>query len=152
MRKELINRIIEQRREVNRVVRDRTAVSWVELSLTIPQLKSLFYISRHGKIKISGLASGIKVTPGNVTGIVDRLVEQKLLAREQDSNDRRILWLTLTARGKTLIDELREGSANELAKILEKLSEAELNDVFHGFELLAKAASSFHEEQNGEDE
>ena len=152
MRKELINRIIEQRREVNRVVRDGTVVSWVELSLTVPQLKSLFYISRRGKIKISGLASGIKVTPGNVTGIVDRLVEQKLLLREQDADDRRILWLTLTTRGRALIDELREGSANELAKILEKLTDAELTDVFHGFELLARAAGSYREEHYREND
>lgn len=152
MGKELIDQIIEQRREVNRVVRDGTVVSWIELSLTIPQLKSLFYISRRGKIKISGLASGIKVTPGNVTGIVDRLVAQKLLVREQDSNDRRILWLTLTPQGKALIDELREGSAKELTKILEKLTDVELNDVFIGFKLLAKAARSFQEELNSSDE
>jgi len=103
VKEKLIRRIIELRRQVNRVIRERTLDSWVKLSLTIPQLKSLFYISRHGKVNPSGLASGIRVTPANVTGIVDRLVEQGLLTRTPDPDDRRISWLTVTDKGKILI-------------------------------------------------
>jgi DNA-binding MarR family transcriptional regulator len=32
------------------------------MNLTIPQMKCLFYISRHGRINLSGLAAGIHVT------------------------------------------------------------------------------------------
>ena len=140
MKEKLIRRIIELRRQVNRVLRERTLDSWVKLSLTIPQLKSLFYISRHGKVNLSGLASGIRVTPANVTGIVDRLVEQGLLTRTPDPDDRRISWLRLTDKGKMLINNLREGRAKEMHKILDKLTEEELSVVARGFDLLARAA------------
>lgn len=140
MKEKLIRRIIELRRQVNRVIRERTLDSWVKLSLTIPQLKSLFYISRHGKVNPSGLASGIRVTPANVTGIVDRLVEQGLLTRTPDPDDRRISWLTVTDKGKILISDLREGRAKEMHEILDKLTEEELLIVARGFELLARAA------------
>ena len=140
MREKLTRRIIELRRQVNRVLRERTLDSWVKLSLTIPQLKSLFYISRHGKVNLSGLASGIHVTQANVTGIVDRLVEQGLLTRTPDPDDRRISWLRLTDKGKMLINNLREGRAKEMHKILDKLTEEELSVVARGFDLLARAA------------
>jgi DNA-binding MarR family transcriptional regulator len=140
VREELIVQIIEAQRRMNRVIRERTLDSWVKLNLTIPQLKSLFYISRHGRVNPSGLASGIRVTPANVTGIVERLVEQGLLTRTPDSGDRRISWLTVTDRGKTLINELREGRAQEMRGVLDRLTEKELSIVAHGFELVATAA------------
>jgi DNA-binding MarR family transcriptional regulator len=140
VREKLTRRIIELRRQVNRVLRERTLDSWVKLSLTIPQLKSLFYISRHGKVNLSGLASGIRVTPANVTGIVDRLARQGLLTRIPDPNDRRITWLRVTAKGEALLANLREGRASEMHKILDKLTEEELSIVARGFDLLARAA------------
>ena len=140
MKEEIIAQIIEAQRRMNRVIREHTLDSWVKLNLTIPQLKSLFYISRHGRVNPSGLASGIRVTPANVTGIVDRLVEQGLLSRTLDPDDRRISWLTVTDRGKTLINDLREGRAQEMRKTLDNLTEEELSSVAHGFELVATAA------------
>ena len=137
---ELIARIIEAQRRMNRVIRERTLDSWVKLNLTIPQLKSLFYISRHGRVNLSGLASGIRVTPANVTGIADRLVGQGLLTRTPDPDDRRVSWLRATDKGKTLINDLREGRAQEMRRILDQLTEEELSTVARGFELVARAA------------
>ena len=137
---ELIARIIEAQRRMNRVIRERTLDSWVKLNLTIPQLKSLFYVSRHGRVNLSGLASGIRVTPANVTGIADRLVEQGLLTRTPDPDDRRVSWLRATDKGKTLINDLREGRAQEMRRILDQLTEEELSTVARGFELVARAA------------
>src|SRR5512136_1995078 len=142
MRENLTRRIIELHRRMNRAIRERTPDSWVKLNLTIAQLKSLFYISQHGKLNPSALASGIRVTPANVTGIVDRLVEQGLLTRTADADDRRVSWLTLTDKGKTLIDDLREGRAQEMRRILDELTEAELAIVAHGFELVAAGAEA----------
>jgi MarR family transcriptional regulator, organic hydroperoxide resistance regulator len=142
MREKLIRRIIELQRRVNRAIRERTLDSWVKLDLTIPQLKSLFYVSGHGKVNPSALAAGIHVTPANVTGIVDRLIEQGLLTRTGDADDRRISWLTVTDKGKTLINDLREGRAQEMRRILDKLTEEQLAMVAHGFELAATAAEA----------
>ena len=140
MKEELTAQIIEAQGRMNRVIRERTLDSWVKLNLTIPQLKSLFYISRHGRVNLSGLASGIRVTPANVTGIVDRLVEQGFLTRAPDSDDRRVSWLSVTDRGKTLINDLREGRVQEMRRILDKLTEEELAIVARSFELVARAA------------
>jgi DNA-binding MarR family transcriptional regulator len=152
VREELVVQIIEAQRRMNRVIRERTLDSWVKLNLTIPQLKSLFYISRHGKVNASGLASGIRVTPANVTGIVDRLIEQGLLTRTPDPDDRRISWLRVTDSGKTLINDLREGRAQEMRRTLGKLNEEELSIVAHGFELVAAAAEASERKEPSEND
>jgi DNA-binding MarR family transcriptional regulator len=146
VREDLISQIIEAQRRMNRAIRERTLDPWVNLNLTVPQLKSLFYVSRHGTTNLSGLASGIRVTPANVTGIVDRLVEQELLTRLPDADDRRVLWLRLTEKGEALVANLREVRASEMRKILDRLSTGDLSALARAFNLLAQAAEINEEE------
>ena len=148
MREELIAQIMEMQRRFNQVIRERTLDSWVKLALTIPQLKSLFYISRHGRVNLSGLASGIRVTPANVTGIVDRLVEQGLLRRIPDPDDRRIIWLRLTEKGEALVANLREGRASEMHRILDRLSTDDLSLLARTLDMLARAAEAAEREES----
>ena len=147
MSEELILQIIELRRQLNRAVNDRTLDSWMKLNVTVPQLKSMFFVYRHGKINISSLASGLRVTPANVTGIVERLVEQGLMTRTSEHTDRRVLWLEMTNKGKALVEELREGKANEMRKILEKLTPGELALVAQSFDSLVKAVAATEENE-----
>jgi DNA-binding MarR family transcriptional regulator len=142
VKEELIAQIIEAQRRMNRVIRERTLDSWVKLNLTIPQLKSLFYISRHGSVNPTGLASGIHVTPANVTGIVERLVEQGLLTRMPDADDRRVLWLRLTEQGEALLANLRDVRAGEMHRILGRLSTENLSLLARAFDILAQAAEA----------
>jgi len=55
----------------------------MDLSLTIGQLKSLFFIDFEGSTNFKKLATALGVTPPNVTGIVDHLVEQGLVTEGQ---------------------------------------------------------------------
>jgi MarR family transcriptional regulator, organic hydroperoxide resistance regulator len=142
MREDIITQIIELQRRMNGIIRERTLESWMQLSLTVPQLKSLFFIARHGKVNLSGLASGLKVSPANVTGIVDRLIDQEMLTRTSDPDDRRVLWLQVTPQGEALVANLREGRASEMHRILDSLTSAELSILARGFEALVSAAET----------
>jgi DNA-binding MarR family transcriptional regulator len=108
-------------------------------------MKCLCYISRHGKINLSGLAAGIHVTPANVTGIVDRLVEQGLVTRVPDTADRRVLWLDVTEKGAANLAVLREGKAGKMRELLECLPDNELSVVSEAFDILAGAAKKIKE-------
>jgi DNA-binding MarR family transcriptional regulator len=152
VKEDLIAQIIEAQRRINRLIRERTLDPWVNLNLTVPQLKSLFYVSRHGRVNLSGLASGIRVTPANVTGIADRLVEQELLTRLPDAGDRRVLWLRLTEKGEALVANLREVRASEMRKILDRLSTENLSVLARAFDVLAQAAEINEEEEPAGDD
>jgi DNA-binding MarR family transcriptional regulator len=51
-----------------------------------------------------------------------------------------VSWLTVTDKGKTLINDLREGRAQEMRRILDELTEEELAIVVRGFQLVVTAA------------
>jgi len=152
VREDLIGQIVEAQRQMNRVIRERTLDPWVNLNLTVPQLKSLFYVSRHGRVNLSGLASGIRVTPANVTGIADRLVEQELLTRLPDADDRRVLWLRVTEKGEALLANLREVRASEMRKILDRLTTENLGMLARAFGVLAEAAEINEKEEPAGDD
>jgi DNA-binding MarR family transcriptional regulator len=142
MKEELIEKVIKSRRRMNRFIREGSVESWINLNLTIPQMKCLSYISRHGKTNLSGLAAGINVTPANVTGIIDRLVEQGFVARIHDSADRRVVWLSVTEKGESTLSNLREGRSGKMRELLERLSDKELSVVSQAFDILAGAVDN----------
>lgn len=110
--------------------------------MTIPQLKSLFFIASQGSTNFRKLAAALGVTPSNVTGIVDRLVEQKLVIRQENPEDRRMLMLGATAKGEALAAELRERVTSHMSEILTHLEQKELNTIAQGLTLLTEAAEA----------
>jgi DNA-binding MarR family transcriptional regulator len=80
------------------------------------------------------------VTPPNVTGIIDRLVEQGLVSREENPENRRMLVLTVTGKGRNLLATLRESNMKRMLNVLSGLSEDELSVVAQGLAALAGAS------------
>jgi MarR family transcriptional regulator, organic hydroperoxide resistance regulator len=139
----LIKEIGELMRKVDRYRRGSTIDAWMNLpSITIPQLKSLFFISDQGSTNLVKLSSALGSTPANVTGIVDRLVENKLISRIENAQDRRMLLLRTTEKGEELITNLRERRRSAMDKALSRLTSNELTILSQGIAALVKAIES----------
>jgi DNA-binding MarR family transcriptional regulator len=111
----------------------------MELNLTIGQLKSLFFIDFEGSTNFKKLAAALGVTPPNVTGIVDHLVKQELVSREENPGDRRMILIKTTDKGKTLLAKLRERRISRMSGILAQLSLEELTALAKGLSAVARA-------------
>jgi DNA-binding MarR family transcriptional regulator len=142
---ELVNHIIEGQRVLNRFLGQYEPDVWMDLNLTIAQVKCLFFISNHNDVNFRILAKALKVTPSNVTGIIDRLSEQDLVLREDNPQDRRMLMLKLTSKGEKLISNLRERRVSQMLTVLNSLPESELKIILDGFALIAKAVKNHSE-------
>ncbi len=138
-RSDLINQALRLDREVHRFVRRQSAEAWMRLNLTVPQLKTLFFVSNEGGTSPGRLAQALKVTPSNVTGIIDRLVEQGLLSRQSSPADRRVLRLAVTVKGEDMLAGLRERRTSVLRDILFGLSAEELETLVSGLTALARS-------------
>lgn len=103
--------------------------AWLELNLTIVQLKSLSFIDSQGTTHFKSLSDALGVTPPSVTGIIDRLVAQGLVSREENPENRRMLILQTTAKGKELLANLTEIRKGKMTSIFERLSQQDLSDL-----------------------
>lgn len=72
------------------------------IGLSIPQFDLMSTLSEREGIKQGELAERLYVTKGNVSGLVDRLVEAGLLERRSIVGDRRSYALHLTEEGRRL--------------------------------------------------
>ena len=75
------------------------------LGLTTPQYRVLRQLRQTGggPLSASELAERLGVTPGNLTGILDRLEQEGLLTRERGVQDRRSLQVGITPAGEALM-------------------------------------------------
>ncbi len=75
------------------------------IGLSVPQFDLLSTLSEREGITQSELAERLYVTKGNVSGLVDRLVEAGMVERRAIANDRRSYALHLTDLGRDLANK-----------------------------------------------
>jgi len=124
----------------------------MNLNLTVPQVKTLFFISNHGGTSPTRLAIALGVTPPNVTGIVDRLVEQDLMVRKDSPEDRRAFVLQITPKGEAILSGLRERRMDAMRRVLEQLDDEGLSQLVAGLSKLAGVALNYAAEDSIQDD
>ena len=73
-----------------------------EHDLTVVQLHTLCIMNPKEAIPMSTISCALLCDASNVTGIVDRLLTQNYIKREEKPEDRRVKMITLTASGEAL--------------------------------------------------
>ena len=68
--------------------------------VTRPQYSVLRLLLEEGRLTANALSGHMGVTPGNLTGVIDRLEAAGLVERQRDPQDRRCVTLSLTAAGE----------------------------------------------------
>lgn len=108
-----------------REARQRIATRW---SLTLPQFDVLAELARAdaGGFTFVELSRLLLVTSGNLTGIVDRLEQQKLVLRRPDARDRRVIRVALSDKGRRVTDEVLPAHAADIEEILSFMPRATL--------------------------
>lgn len=143
-KEELINKLMECQKQLMHSLGRFEVESWAGMDLTAAQLKSLFLIAHSRRANIKGVADALGVTPGNVTGVVERLVERGLVTRTVNPEDRRFMLLEVTEDGYEVITRLRGSQKKAMRRILSMLSEDELSKLYDGITALHRAADSLH--------
>ena len=80
-------------------------------------------------LRPSDLTGTLMLTSSGTTKRLDKLEEAGLIARGPDPKDRRAILITLTAKGKDLIDGVTAAHLANEASLLEGLSDVEQRDL-----------------------
>ncbi|MGA3094113.1 MAG: MarR family transcriptional regulator [Dehalococcoidales bacterium] len=139
---ETIKKITGLQRELAKSMRQHAFKHWMALSMSTSQVKTLFCIIENESISSKKLADILEVTPANVTGIIDRLIEQGLVLRAESLQDRRVVFLEATEMGKQLIENLEQYVSEQSFKMLSGMSEDELDHLYLGLSAFLKVTRS----------
>ncbi|HXG50470.1 MAG TPA: MarR family transcriptional regulator [candidate division Zixibacteria bacterium] len=116
-----------------------------KLDLTPPQFYVLATIGYAGGLPFGEIGAKMMVTVSNLTGIVDRLEEKKLVARKRDERDRRVVHVVLTEKGVRLYKStipLFERSVAQIFSALDPAQQKELSALLRKLNHDASAASN----------
>src|SRR5574337_736426 len=89
---------------MNRSMRDSIRV-WKDSGLSMPYITTLMRLHYHCAWGISDVGHHLSVTNAAASQMADKLVQQGLVERTEDPNDRRAKQLTLTPKGRALVQK-----------------------------------------------
>jgi DNA-binding MarR family transcriptional regulator len=108
--------------------------------LTEVQMACLRFVHLHPEPSVGAIADGLSFSNAASAKLVDRLVKKKLLTREEDQQDRRVLKIKLTPEGAELLEEVEKIEAQQFDVVIQRLNSQELEALETGLTAFLKAA------------
>ncbi len=108
-------------------------------NLTTRETHAISLVGRLGSPRMSELARRGRVTLGTMTVMINKLVKKGYVKRSRDDKDRRVVHVSLTARGRK-VDALHEQfHADMIDRVLSALTDSEQKQMAR---LIRKIATS----------
>lgn len=104
--------------------------------LSMHQIFFLRFLERRQICTPSEISQEFGITLGAVTGFVDRLYKLGLIARTRSEEDRRVVLVSLTEKGKSLLEELSRQRTDKTERLFSALGENESKQLNQALERL----------------
>jgi DNA-binding MarR family transcriptional regulator len=110
-----------------------------EYGISIPQLLALNYLRKQDYFRASHkeLKDFLQLNASTVTGIISRLETKGLIARLPRHEDRRVAYVTITAKGSELLEAMPEPMHERISQKLKGLSAGELVELERAFDTIS---------------
>jgi DNA-binding MarR family transcriptional regulator len=112
----------------------------VEFDTTLPRFDVLAALYRfEDGLKMSELSAALRVSNGNVTGIVERLVADGLVLRVPVAGDKRATLVRLSIKGRETFARMAEAHAGWVNGILQDLSDEDCEQAIGILETVGRS-------------
>ena len=116
-----------------------------ESGLSMSQIGALFRIMHKGSSGVTDLGEELGVTSAAASQMLERLVQQGLVLRSEDPNDRRVKQIVLTDKGRSIIQESIHSRQAWLRDLAETMNEPEKAQAAAALSLLIAKANQLDE-------
>lgn len=86
--------------------------------MTLPQFRALVVLASRGPQRVADVSAELGIDPSTGTRLCDRLVRKGLVRRQRSTSDRRVVRVTLTSAGRSLVDQVTVRRREELSRIV----------------------------------
>jgi DNA-binding MarR family transcriptional regulator len=125
----VVSEIIDHIRRVFQVVHEQSKKAKRKTGITGPQLWAIKLIKELSPVRVSDLARRMYIHPATVVGILDRLESSGFVVRKRSQDDKRVVRVELTVKGKKLVDDAPQVAQGLLVVGLEKLTLKKLEAI-----------------------
>lgn len=108
--------------------------------LSMSQIGALFHMYRSSS-DVSGIGDHLGVTRAAASQMLERLVQQDLIIRTEDPDDRRVKKIVLTEKGRCILQEAINARQGWLSILAQRLSPEEKEKLSTAFNIIIEKAS-----------
>lgn len=108
--------------------------------LSMPQVNTLMRLYHKHNCGVSDIGDHLGISNAAASQMVERLVQQGLLERIESPTDRRMKQLSLTARGRALVDQANEARHAWIATLGSALTHQQQTVIITALGYLTEAA------------
>lgn len=105
----------------NRETAGASTMFMYESGLTFPQIIVMYALTWLGPLPISTLAEKLRLSLAATSQLVDRLVQEQYVAREENPDDRRVKLVRVRPHGKQFMERLNDIRRRELTEAFDRL-------------------------------
>lgn len=109
-----------------------------DFSITPPQFDALQYLIDEGGMTISELSSKLFLAPSTITDLIDRMEKNKLVVREKDTADRRLVKVKVLSKGYSIIDKVINIRREFVSRLLEEIPDEDRVKLINYLQILNK--------------
>ena len=130
-REELEHEALAEYRAMVQGFKATAGSAWMEIDLTLPQLRTLLILAEEGPLVIGQIAQRLGIGLSTGGHLVDRLVQAGLAERMEDAEDRRRTLARLTPKGEDLYACLLN-RVQHMQTLIQQLNEDDLAALVQG--------------------
>ena len=112
---------------------------WHQGSVSLVHLNVLTLLEASGPMSMGRLAEALDISVASITGVIDRMEARGLVERRRDAQDRRVILVHTGRGGRRLFEDIGRLRRQNLTKLLQQLSEPELQGLLVGHRALRVA-------------
>lgn len=109
-----------------------------KMHVTQSQILVMRVLNYYGDMKVSDISRELDLSNSTVSGIIDRLVEKKIVQRKRSEKDRRVVMISLAEEYRQPVKRRLNAVAQKMRKALSTITEEDLDSVIQGLEKLEK--------------
>lgn len=123
--------------EINKNIHREVAREIERFGITVPQFYVLRILDKEPNLSVSEISQRAGLTNSTISGIVDRLEKEGLVARARDARDRRVVYVHLTQKTKELKKQVSL-KTHYFDKWIKDLDPAKVDQIIDSLTLLAR--------------
>lgn len=118
-----------------------------KMHVTQSQILVMRVLNQYGDMKMSDISRELDLSNSTVSGIIDRLVEKKIVKRKRSEEDRRIVMISLAEEYCKPVKKQLNAFALKMRRTLSTATEEDLDSIMQGLEKLERILEESQESE-----
>lgn len=131
-----VTNIEKHLRKVDYIIRRKGREILADFDITVPQFTALQILINKGNMTIGELSQKMDLACSTITDLIDRMEKSKLVVRQRDENDRRVVRIKVLDKGYDILEQVMKKRIGFLDEKLSVLSNEEKASLDKGLESL----------------